>query len=116
MLGGVGFTAAGCSRGPCDCVIGWSADARVVNIGSVVCNHCFLLLSGVRVHGLDYRVLRLETAWIAGDWLASYGVHAVLVQSFMGPEQFGLSYRAAVGRCCLELTSGRRSGCAVRSG
>ncbi len=48
ILGGIGFTAAGMQPGPRDAVIGWSADARVANIGQVVCNHRFLLLSGVR--------------------------------------------------------------------
>ena len=95
---------------PRDRVIGWSADARVANIGAVVCNHRFLLLPGVRVRGLASRVLRLATARIADDWAASYGVRPVLVQSFTAPEQSGLSYRAAGWTCCPELTSGRRSG------
>ena len=39
VLGGVGFTAAGIQLGPRDAVIGCSGDARVANIGRVVCNH-----------------------------------------------------------------------------
>ena len=116
VLGGIGFTASGVQLGPRDRVIGWSADARVANIGAVVCNHRFLLLPGVRVRGLASRVLRLATARIADDWAASYGVRPVLVQSFTAPEQSGLSYRAAGWTCCPELTSGRRSGIRVRSG
>ena len=110
VLGGIGFTASGVQLGPRDRVIGWSADARVANIGAVVCNHRFLLLPGVRVRGLASRVLRLATARIADDWAASYGIRPVLVQSFTAPEQSGLSYRAAGWTCCPELTSGRRSG------
>ena len=85
VLGGIGFTAAGIQLGPRDDVVGWSADARVANIGKVVCNHRFLLLPGVRVQGLASRVLRLATGRIADDWAAAYGERPVLVQSFTGP-------------------------------
>ena len=110
MLGGIGFTAAGIQLGPRDDVVGWSADARVANIGRVVCNHRFLLLPGVRGKGLASRVLRLATGRIADDWAEAYGERPVLVQSFTGPGQSGLSYRAAGWKCCPQLTSGRRSG------
>ena len=110
VLGGIGFTAAGIQLGPRDGVIGWSADARVANIAKVVCNHRFLLLPGVRVKGLASRVLRLATDRIADDWASAYGERPVLVQSFTGPGQSGLSYRAAGWKCCPKLTSGRRSG------
>ena len=110
VLGGIGFSAAGIQLGPRDGVVGWSADARVANIGQVVCNNRFLLLPGVRVKGLASRVLRLATARVADDWAAAYGARPVLAQTFTGPEMSGLSYRAAGWRCCPELTSGRRSG------
>ena len=110
VLGGVGFTAGGVQLGPRDAFIDWSADARVANIGKVVCNHRFLLLPGVRVKGLDSRVLRLATERVAEDWAAAYGERPVLTQSFTGPEYSGLSYRAAGWRCCPKRSSGRRSG------
>ena len=110
VLGGIGFAASGVQLGPRDRVIGWSADARVANIGRVVCNHRFLLLPGVRVRGLASRVLRLAAGRIADDWSASCGVRPVLAQSFTGPGQSGLSYRAAGWKCCPEPASGRRSG------
>ena len=110
LLGGIGFTAAGIQLGARDEVIGWSADARVAHIGKVVCNHRFLLLPGVRVKGLASRVLRLATGRIGADWSAAYGERPVLVQSFTGPGQSGLSYRAAGWKCCPKRTSGRRSG------
>ncbi len=109
VLGGIGFPAAGIQLGPRDGFIGWSADARVANIGKVVCKNRFLLLSGVRVKGLASRVLRLATARIADDWAAADGERPVLAKTFTGPETSGLSYRAAGWRCCLELTSGHRS-------
>ena len=110
VLGGVGFSAAGMQLGPRDRAAGWSADARAANIGMVVCNNRFLILPGVRVKGLASLSLRLAAARIAGDWEAEHGVRPVLAQSFTGPGQSGLSYRAAGWRCCPELTSGRRSG------
>ena len=73
VLGGIGFAASGIQLGPRDGFIGWSADARVTNIGKVVCNNRFLLLSGVRVKGLASRVLRLATARVADDWAAACG-------------------------------------------
>ena len=110
LLGGVGFCAAGMQLGPRDRLVGWSADARAANIGMVVCNSRFLLLPGVRVRGLASRALRLADGRIAGDWEAAYGVRPVLAQSFTGPGQSGLSYRAAGWKCCPEPASGRRSG------
>ncbi len=109
-LGGIGFAASGMQLGPRDGLIGWSADARMANIGKVVCNNRFLLLPGIRVKGLASRALRLATARIADDWAAAYGERPVLAQSFTGPEMSGLSYRAAGWKCCPQLTSGRHSG------
>ncbi len=40
VLGGIGFAASGMQLGPRDAVIGWSSDARVANIGKVVCKSC----------------------------------------------------------------------------
>ena len=109
ILGGIGFSAAGIQLAPRDGLIGWSADARVANIGRVLSNHRFLLLPGVRVNKLASSVLRDATARIAADWSAAYGQTPVLLQTFVGPGHSGLSYRAAGWKCCPELTSGRRS-------
>ncbi len=110
VLGGIGFTAAGVQLGPRDGVIGWSADARLANIGRVVCNNRFILPAGVRVQGLASRALRMAAERVADDWEVAYGVRPVLAQTFTGPDRSGLCYRAAGCRCCPELTSGRRSG------
>ena len=55
-LGGIGFCAASWHQKTRDDFIGWSADARAVNLSKAVNNHRFLLLPGVRVHGLASRV------------------------------------------------------------
>ena len=109
VLGGIGFVAAGCQLAPRDARIGWSADARLANLARVVCNQRFLLLPGVRVHGLASHVLRLATARLADDWAERYGVRPVLAYTFTARDA-GWSYRAARWRCCAQLTSGRRSG------
>ncbi len=110
ILGGVGFAAAGIQLGPRDRVVGWSADARVANVGRVVHSNRFILLPGVRVYGLASAVLRRAAARVADDRETGYGVRPVLAQTFTGPGMSGLSYRAAGWRCCPELTAGRRSG------
>ena len=110
ILGGLGFAAAGIQLGPRDRMIGWSADARLAHIGRVVSNHRFLLLPGVRVPKLASAVVRRAAARIADDWSAVYGQTPVLLQTFVGPDYSGLSYRAAGWRCCPERTDGRRSG------
>ena len=57
LLGGIGFTAAGIQPVPRDPEIGWSVDARVANIGKVVCNHRFPV-SGWRVSPPGFCVWR----------------------------------------------------------
>ncbi len=110
ILGGVGFAAAGIQPGPRDGAVGWSADARVANVGRVVHDNRFLLPPGVRVKGLASRALRLATARVAADRAAACGVRPVLAQTFTGPGTSGTGCRAAGWRCCPEPTSGRRSG------
>ena len=73
---------------------------------------CCFRVFGVK--GLASRVLRLATGRIADDWAAAYGERPVLVQSFTGPGQSGLSYRAAGWKCCPQLTSGAPFGGAPR--
>ena len=70
MTGRIGFTAAGILLGPREAVIGWSDDARVANIGRVVCNHRSSLLAGVRVTGLAsvFRVWRRAGLAKTGRW------------------------------------------------
>ncbi len=110
ILGGTGFAVASPQVGPRDRWLGWSVAARVANIGRVISNHRFLLLSGVRVAGLASQVIRPATSTVARDWATIDGVPPVLLPTFVGRDQSGLSYRAAGWSCCPERTSGRRSG------
>ena len=69
-LGGIGFGAASWHQRARDEFIGWSTDARIANLSLLINNHRFLLLPGVRVHGLASRVLALAAGRVAADWEA----------------------------------------------
>ncbi len=86
-------------------MIGWSNEARIANIGQVVCNQRLLILPGIEVPKLASQVLRMATQRIADDWQAKYHIRPVLAYTFTEPGQ-GWSYRVARWRCCPELTSG----------
>ena len=84
VLGGAAFAVAGCQLKPRDDFIGWSADARLANIGLAVRNSLFVILPSVKVRGL--------------------------ANSFTDPGQSRPGYRAAGWSRCAETTSGRRTG------
>ncbi len=110
VLGAIGFSAASWHQKARDDRIGWSPDARAANLGRVVCNHRFLLLPGVRVHGLASRVLRLAEERLSGDWETAYRVAPVLAYTYVGPGRSGVSYAAAGWMRCEGKTSGRPPG------
>ena len=111
-LGGIGFCAASWHQRARDDFVGWSTDARIANLSLLINNHRFLLLPGVRVHGLASRVLALVAGRVAADWEAAYRVRPVMVYSYVGPEHAGTCYRAAGWQCCRERTSGQPPGSA----
>ena len=112
-LGGIGFCAASWHQKARDDFIGWSADARALNLPLAINNHRFLLLPGVRVHGLASRVLELAAGRVAADWEAAYRARPVLSYSYIGPEHAGTCYRAAGWQCCSQPTSGQPPGSAA---
>ena len=95
-LGGIGFCAAGWHQKARDEFVGWSADARVANLQRMVNNNRFLLLPGVRVHGLASHVLGLAATRLPGDWEAAYGVRPLMAYTYVSPDQRLLS-RGRVG-------------------
>ncbi len=109
-LGGIGFCAAGWHQKARDEFIGWSADARAANLGKVVNNHRFLILPGVRVHGLASCALDLAARRVAADWEAAYGVRPAMAYTYVGPGHCGTCYRAADWRRCAKATT---AGCTV---
>ena len=114
-LGGIGFCAASWHQKARDEFIGWSADARAAQLRLVVNNQRFLLLPGVRVHGLASRVLGLAAKRVAVDWEAAYKVRPVMAYSYVGPDHAGTCYRAAGWQCCAQPTSGQPPGCGSRA-
>ncbi len=106
-LGGIGFGSATWQLRARDEWIGWSADARAANIARVICNHRFLLMSGVRVHGLASLVLRMAAERVAGDWEARYAVRPVVAYTHVGAEHSGYCYHCA-GWTVAGRTGGRR--------
>ncbi len=87
-----------------------AADARVADIGQVVHDNRFLLLPGVRVHGLASEALRMATARVADDRETGYGVRPVLAQTFTGPGMSGPNCWAAGGPAARPATGSRLVG------
>ena len=99
ILGGIGFFPAGLQLKPRDLFVGWSADARMANIGRVVCTQRFLVLLSVRVRCTASQVIRQATERVARDWESKYCVRPVLAYNFTGGRHTGRSYQAARWRC-----------------
>ncbi len=108
VLGGFTVGAASWHHKARDLHIGWSPAARDAHIGRVVNNDRFLLLPGVRVHGLASHALSRLADRVADDWEGRYGVRPELVYSYVGPEHTGFSYRAAGWTCCRAPGKGPR--------
>ena len=109
-LGGLCFAAAGWHQGARDRAIGWSADARAENLPKLIRNHRFLLLPGVRVHGLASAALRLAAGCVAEHWRERYRVRPVMAYTYIGPGHDGYCYRAAGWRRCAGRTAGQPPG------
>ena len=107
ILGGLTAGAASWHHKARDLHIGWSQTARDANIGRVVNNDRFLVLPGVRVHGLAPLALALFCDRVADDWEGRYGVRPELAYSYVGPEHTGASYCAAGWTCCKEPEAGK---------
>ncbi len=106
-VGGIGFCAASWHQGARDKWIGWSARARVENLGLVINNHRFLLLPGVRVKNLASHVLSLAISQVRVEWKDIHGTEPVAAYTYISSDHEGSSYKAAGWEMCEEKTSGR---------
>ncbi len=106
-LGGVSFHAAAWHEKARDAYIGWTPRAAAENLSLVVNNGRFLILPGVRVHGLASTALALAAARVCGHWQAAYGEMPALAYTHIDAGRTGQSYRAA-GWVRVGETSGRR--------
>ena len=115
-LGGIAFCAASWHQKARDEFVGWSADARVANLQRMVNNNRFLLLPGVRVHGLASHVLDLAATRLPGDWEAAYGVRPLMAYTYVSPDRrllsrgrMGALRQADVGVAARHHGEGRRA-------
>ena len=76
--------------------IGWREEQRRRRLPLVVNDCRFLLLPHKTFPNLGSRALRLTLDRLSADWQARYGHPVVLVETFVGPEQFcGTVYTAS---------------------
>jgi hypothetical protein len=107
-VGAMSFSSASWALRERDKYIGWTEGARRSNLQRIVCNSRFLIVPMLQVRNLASHVLSKSAVQISRDWMDSYGIEPVLLETFVDPRRFcGTSYRAAnwvyVGQ-----TSGRR--------
>ncbi len=76
--------------------IGWSEQARRLNLQRVVSNSRFLILPWVRIANLASSALALAARRLPDDWQARYRIRPVLLETLVDPARFaGTCYRAA---------------------
>lgn len=95
-LGALGFGPAAWVLGARDEWIGWSVLARKHNLARVVGLSRLLLRREIRCANLASKVLALALARLPEDWQARYGVHPLLVETFVDrPHYQGHCFLAA---------------------
>jgi len=96
VVGAIGFGACAWRVAPRDAFIGWDEAARTRARVHVLNNARFLIVPWVRVRNLASKVLALASARVREDFPAAYGVHPVLLETFVEVGRFaGTCYRAA---------------------
>ena len=75
--------------------IGWSRPQRRAGVHLVIGLSRFLIRPMVHCHNLASRALGLCLRRVAADYEAAWGFCPVLVESYVGPEHSGASYKAA---------------------
>jgi len=103
----LGWSSAPRHLGSRDRFIGWSAKARLKNIGLLAYNTRFLVLPWVRVAHLASHILGRMARMLSTDWQRMYGHPIYFIETFIDPQRFrGTCYRAANWRL-LGMTTGR---------
>lgn len=79
-----------------DAWVGWDRRQRDAGLARLLRNSRFLVFPWVSVRNLASRSLSLAARRVADDWHRRWGVHPLLVETFVDPqEQEGSCYRAA---------------------
>jgi len=90
------FGSAAWKSAPRDDYIGWSRQAREVNLNLMTNNMRFLILPWVKVPHLASHILGQAIRRISLDWVEKYGHPVYLLETFVEKERFlGTCYRAA---------------------
>lgn len=96
ILGCLGFGAAAWKLAARDRWIGWDRLGRERHLTRVLNNTRFLILPWVRIANLASRVLSMAARRVVVDLEARYGVHPVLLETFVERARHrGTCYRAA---------------------
>ena len=90
-----------------DRFIGWTASARLANIGLLAYNTRFLILPWVTVPHLASHLLGRIARRLSADWQSVYGHPIYFLETFIDPQRFrGTCYRAA-NWTLMGVTTGR---------
>jgi len=89
------FTSAAWKMAPREAWIGWSDQARRVNLPRIVNNARFLILPWVDVPHLASHILALAARQLPADWWAAYGARPLLLETLVDRPYSGTCYRAA---------------------
>lgn len=107
LVGCLQFSSAAWRLRARDQWIGWSDECRGRQLQRIVNNSRFLLLPWVQVRYLASAVLAAAARRIGKDWLATYGIEPLLLETLVELSRFqGTCYRAA-NWLVLGETSGR---------
>jgi hypothetical protein len=76
--------------------IGWNDKQREKHLPLLINNRRFLIFPWVQVKNLASKALSLAARRLAQDWLARFGLHPLLMETFVDAERFtGACYKAA---------------------
>lgn len=76
--------------------IGWNDKQRAKHLPLVINNTRFVIFPWVKVKNLASKALSLAASRVAHDWRAGFGLHPVLVETFVDTGRFtGACYKAA---------------------
>lgn len=106
VLGAVGFSASALQLRAREAWMGWSAVQRRAHLHRVLCLSRLLIRPGVRCRNLASHVLGQVLARLPEDFESRYRYRPWLVETFVGPEHDGASFKAA-NFVCVGHTAGR---------
>jgi hypothetical protein len=107
LLGGLQFSSPAWRLHERDRWIGWTETQRRQGLQHIVCNSRFLILPSVRVPHLASHVLARAARQLQVDWLETFGVRPLLLETLVDPVQYRGTCYAAANWQALGLTSGR---------